>query len=129
MATRAKAAAIAPSMRVPTAASAPSNDDPAEMQMAMRSSASGSWRSSSSRHSARRASSHACGAASPATAQAAAAAIPWTPPMNGRATRPTAMPADSDATRMAQNDAAGMVTPERESMSRVASATFSLIGT
>ncbi len=29
----------------------PSNDDPAEMQMAARSSASGSWRSSSSRHS------------------------------------------------------------------------------
>ncbi|MFR3998791.1 MAG: hypothetical protein ACLTZW_07575 [Paratractidigestivibacter faecalis] len=28
-----------------------------------------------------------------------------------------------------QNDAAGMVTPDRESMSRVASATFSLMGT
>ena len=42
---------------------------------------------------------------------------------------PAAAPAERDATRMAQNDAAGMVTPDRESMSRVASATFSLIGT
>ena len=65
----------------------------------------------------------------PATASAVAAASPCTPPMSGRAIQTEATPAENDATRMAQNDAAGMVTPERESMSRVASATSPLMGT
>ena len=98
-------------------------DEPADMQIARRSSASGSCLSSSSRHFARSFKSHSCGTARPMRTIAAKMPSPLEPPMRIEAMRPAAVNPAALATRKAQKVAGCMVRPARSRESRVESMT------
>lgn len=98
-------------------------DEPADMQIARRSSASGSCLSSSSRHFARSFKSHSCGNARPMRTIAAKMPSPLEPPMRIEAMRPAAVNPAALATRNAQKVAGCMVRPARSRESRVESMT------